>query len=156
MKSNHGRTRLNLNGALSWPDRSLIHHQEEKITSAAMIRLFETLAACHPAAESVTVVLDNARYNRSRELRTGRDQPDGRLRLVYLPSYAPNLNLIERFWHFMKRKVLFNKAYAKFALFKQAFDDFFQRLHEHQADLVSLITDRFHLIGQTKTGMLSA
>lgn len=156
LKSNHGRTRLNLNGALSWPDRSLIHHQEETITSAAMIRLFETLAARHPATETVTVVLDNARYNRSRELRTWLDQPGCRLRLVYLPPYAPNLNLIERLWHFMKRKVLFNKAYAKFGLFKQAFDDFFERLHEHEADLASLITDRFHLIGRPATGIPSA
>ena len=33
LKSNQGRTRLNLNGVLSWPDRHLIHHQEETITS---------------------------------------------------------------------------------------------------------------------------
>ncbi|SFM01961.1 DDE superfamily endonuclease, partial [Methylorubrum salsuginis] len=73
-----------------------------------MIRLFETLAARHPASESVTVVLDNARYNRSRALKAWLDQPGCRLRLVDLPSYAPNLNLIERFRRFMKRTVLFN------------------------------------------------
>ena len=56
----------------------------------------------------------------------------------------------------MKRKVLFNKAYAKFALFKQAFDDFFERLHEHKLALASLITDRFHLIGKTDARIPSA
>ncbi|SFL78595.1 transposase, partial [Methylorubrum salsuginis] len=105
---------------------------------------------------SVTVVLDNARYNRSRALKAWLDQPGCRLRLVDLPSYAPNLNLIERFRRFMKRTVLFNKAYAKFALFKQDFDDFFERLHQHEADLVSLITDRFHLIGKTDARIPSA
>ncbi|WP_170263277.1 transposase [Blastochloris sulfoviridis] len=84
------------------------------------------------------------------------DKPDCRLKLVYLPSCAPNLNLIERFWHFMKRKVLFNKASGKFALFKQAFDDFFQSLPAYAADLASLITDRFHLIGQPNSGIPSA
>lgn len=156
LKSNHGRTRININGALSWPDRSLIHREEEKITSAAMIRLFADLEARHPEAAEIAVVLDNARYNRSRELKAWLDQPGCRVRLVYLPSYAPNLNLIERFWHFMKRKVLSNRAYAKFALFKQAFDNFFNRLHEHRAALESLITDRFHLIGRPKTGISSA
>ena len=156
LKSNHGRTRLKLNGALSWPDRSVVHRQEEKITSAAMIRLFEDLASRHPTVPQVTVVLDNARYNHSTELRTWLGQPECRLRLVYLPSYAPNLNLIERFWHFMKRKVLFNKAYAKFALSKQAFDDFFERFHEHQPALASLITDHFHLIGKPRVGISSA
>ena len=156
LKSNHGRTRININGALSWPERSLIHREEEKITSAAMIRLFTDLEARHPDVPEIALVLDNARYNRSRELRAWLDRPGGRIRLVYLPSYAPNLNLIERFWHFMKRKVLFNRAYAKFARFKQAFDDFFQRLHEHQTALESLITDRFHLIGKAEAGIPSA
>ena len=156
LKSNHGRTRININGALSWPERTLVPRQEERITSAAMIRLFGDLAARHPSADQITVVLDNARYNRSRELKAWLDQPGCRLRLIYLPSYAPNLNLIERFWHFMKRRVLFNRAYAKFALFKQAFDDFFERLHEQEAALKSLITDRFHLIGRPETGISSA
>ncbi|ALK09485.1 hypothetical protein [Blastochloris viridis] len=56
----------------------------------------------------------------------------------------------------MKRKVLFNKAYGKFALFKQAFDDFFHNLQTYAADLASLITDRFHLIGNPNSGIPSA
>lgn len=76
--------------------------------------------------------------------------------LVYLPSYAPNLNLIERFWRFMKRHVLFKKAYATFGLFKKAFDDFFGSLNEHAAALKSLITDRFYLIGRSEVRISSA
>ena len=60
-------------------------------------------------------------------------QPECRLRLVHLPSYASNLDLIERFWHLMKRKVLFHKAYAKLALFKQAFDDVFEHCTSSRA-----------------------
>lgn len=74
------------------------------------------------------------------------------MRLVYLPPYAPNLNLIEGFWHFMKPMVLFNRAYAKFALFKQAFA-FFERLNEHNTDLDSLITDRLQIIGRADAGI---
>ncbi|WP_375455754.1 transposase [uncultured Methylobacterium sp.] len=155
LKFDHGRTRITINGALSWPDRTLIH-REEIITSAAMIRLFADLEARHPEAAEIAVVLDNARYNRSREIEAWLDRPGRRLKLIYLPPCAPKLHLIERFWHVMKRKVLFNKAYAKFALFKQAFDAFFERLNEHEADLASLITDRFHLIGQPDAGIPSA
>ena len=135
LKSNHGRTRLNINGALSWPARELVHREEDLITSAAMIRLFDDLLARHPGTGPITVVLDNARYNHSRELKAYLARPNCRLKLVYLPSYAPNLNLIERFWHFMKRKVLFNKAYGKFAPFRQAFADFFHNLPTYAADL---------------------
>lgn len=156
LKSNHGRSRLNINGALSWPERTLVHRQEDLITSAAMIRLYDDLCARHPEADRITVILDNAKYNLSREIKTYVTQPGCRIRLVYLPSYAPNLNLIERFWHFMKRKVLFNKAYEKFAGFAKAFDEFFERLHEYRAELESLITDRFHFIGNDENGIRPA
>ncbi len=156
LKSNHGRSRININGALLWPDRTLVHRQEELITSAAMIRLYDELQARHPQAKQISVVIDNARYNRSRELRAYLEKPGCRIVPVYLPSYAPNLNLIERFWHFMKRKVLFNRAYAKFALFEQAFDDFFQRLDNHAAELRSILTDRFHYIGSAEHGISAA
>ena len=43
----------------------------------------------------ITLVLDNARYQRMPRCRVG-----GQLgiRLLFLPSYSPNLNLIERLW----------------------------------------------------------
>lgn len=156
LKSNHGRCHLNLNGALSWRERTLIHRQEETITSAAMIRLFEDLCARHAAAGTITVVLDNARSHRSQEIKASLARPDCRLRLVYLPAYAPNLNLIERFWHLMKRKVLFNKAYAKFALFPKAFDEVFANLATYAQQIETLITDRFHFIRAPNTRIPSA
>jgi transposase len=156
LKSNHGRLRININGALSWPALSLVHRQEDLITSAAMIRLFDDLEARHPEAAAIGAVIDNARYNRSRELRDYFARPDCKIRPIYLPSYAPNLNLIERFWHFLKRKVLFNKAYGKFALFKAAFDRFFEEIDQCATELRSLITDRFHFIGRANSGILVA
>ncbi|MGH7042753.1 MAG: transposase [Acetobacteraceae bacterium] len=65
LKSNHGRVNVNINGALGRPDRQVVHLQAGKITSEAMIALFETLAARHPTASAIKVVLDNASYNRS-------------------------------------------------------------------------------------------
>ncbi|WP_082879900.1 transposase [Methylomonas methanica] len=31
---------------------------------------------------------------------------DSKIELIFLPPYAPNLNLIERFWTFFKKTVL--------------------------------------------------
>lgn len=121
-----------------------------------MIRLFDDLEARHPEAAAIGAVIDNARYNRSRELRDYFARPDCKIRPIYLPSYAPNLKLIERFWHFLKRKVLFNKAYGKFALFKAAFDRFFEEIDQCATELRSLITDRFHFIGRANSGILAA
>ena len=39
---------------------------------------------------------------------------------MYLPSYSPNLNLIERLWKFVKKKALNSKYYPTFDEFKEA------------------------------------
>lgn len=156
LKSNHGRSRINISGALAWPSRQLVWREEELITSAAMIRLFDDLQRKHEQAACIPVLLDNAKYNLSRQIRDYVARPECRIKLVYLPSYAPNLNLIERFWHFMKRKVLFNRAYEKYALFRQAFIDFLKSLDQYANELSSLITDRFNFIGKLKDGIPKA
>jgi transposase len=153
LKSNHGRVNVNINGALCWHDRKLIQQQVEKVTSAAMIALFERITARHPRARTITVALDNARYNRSRELRAWFDRADCRIRPLYLPSYAPNLNLIERLWGFFKKKVVFNKYHPTFAEFRQAIKTFFKTLGSHKKALASLLTENFHFIGHPCRGI---
>lgn len=150
LKSNHGRVNVNINGALSWPDRAVVHLEAEKITSEAMIGLFDRLAARHPAAPAIDVVLDNASYNRSAVIKAYLARDGCRIRLVYLPAYSPNLNLIERLWWFLKKTTLWNQHYATFAQFKAAIDGFFQKLDGWHAQLVSLLTERFRFIGAPK------
>src|ERR1700761_5372393 len=150
LKSNHGRVNVNINGALSWPDRAVVHLEAEKITSAAMIALFERLAARPPSATASEVVLDNASYNRSAAIKAYLARDGCRIRLVYLPAYSPNLNLIERLWWFLKKTTLWNEHYPTFAQFKAAIDGFFQQLGDYRDQLASLITDRFRFIGAPK------
>jgi transposase len=151
LKSNHGRVNVNINGALSWPDREVVHLEAEKITSEAMIALFETLAARHPTATAVNVVLDNASYNRSAAVKEYLAGEGCRIQLVFLPPYAPNLNLIERLWWFLKKTTLWNEYYPTFAGFKAAIDGLFRNLGNCREQLTSLITDHFRFIGAPKT-----
>jgi transposase len=148
LKSNHGRTNLNINGALSWPEREFVHRQVDLITSAEMILLFRDLQARHPTATAIRVVLDNARYNHSKELRAWLACDDCRIEPVYLPPYAPNLNLIERFWSLFKKVAIQNEYFPTFADFRAAVERFFANLGCYRADIESLITDRFHFIGK--------
>jgi transposase len=149
LKSNHGRTNININGALSWPGREFVHRQTTgRITSAEMILLFEDLQARHPAATAIRVVLDNASYNHSKEVKAWLACDDCRVKLVYLPAYAPNLNLIERFWWLFKKTAIYNEYFPTFAEFKASVEGFFTRLDNYRAEIESLITDKFHFIGK--------
>jgi transposase len=147
LQSNHGRANVTLNGALSWPAREAITREAPLITGAEMIAFFQQIADRYPAARTITLVLDNATYNRAKVVREWLARPGCRVRLIYLPPYAPNLNLIERLWWFFKKKTLWNTHYPTLAAFRDAIHDFFANLGTWKDDLASLLTKNFHLIG---------
>lgn len=90
----------------------------------------------------ITLVLDNARYQKCKlvdELAKSWE-----IELLYLPSYSPNLNLIERLWKFIKKKCLYSKYYTDFSEFKAAISDLLAEAHiTYKQDLDSLLTLKF-------------
>jgi transposase len=66
------------------------------------------------------------------------------IELLYLPPYSPKLNLIERFWKWVKKRCLYSKYYATSADFQKAIQECIAQAHsQHQAELESLLTLRF-------------
>ena len=55
------------------------------------------------------------------------------IELVFLPAYAPNLNLIERFWKFFKKQDLYNRYYDTVDKFKRACTAFFADVRQYRA-----------------------
>ena len=77
------------------------------VNSETMSELLRAIAA-RGLVGPVTLVLDNARYRRN-ALVQGLAKDLG-ITLLFLPSYSPNLNLIERLWPvFMKRKAAYGR-----------------------------------------------
>jgi transposase len=90
------------------------------ITSVQVCELLTQLAALDLDVP-LTIVLDNARYQRCQRVKEHAASLG--IELLFLPSYSPNLNLIERLWKFVKKQCLYSKYYEKFDLFKQAISD---------------------------------
>jgi hypothetical protein len=63
------------------------------------------LAAMLPTNEPVVVVLDNVGYHKSHALRAVWRRYADRLEPFFLPAYAPQLNLIERLWRYLKQRL---------------------------------------------------
>jgi transposase len=95
IKTNSGRQRINLNGALCARDHSAVVHAAETINADAMITLFKALEEKHPDASTIHVIADNARYNHAKIVRAY--LLESRVVVHFLPPYAPNLNLVENF-----------------------------------------------------------
>jgi transposase len=67
-----------------------------------------------------------------------------------LPTYSPNLNLIERFWKFLRQKVINTHFYRTKTAFKEAILAFLNRLDEYGQELASLLTRNFHIVDSQK------
>ena len=63
---------------------------------------------------------------------------------LFLPSYSPNLTLIERLWKFTKKKVLYGRHYDTFPAFCGAINACLGKTEtEHRKELKSLMTHKF-------------
>ncbi len=65
------------------------------VNTETMCELLRKITAMGLAGP-ITLVLDNARYQRNAVVQALAKQLG--IALMYLPSYSPNLNLIERLW----------------------------------------------------------
>jgi hypothetical protein len=71
------------------------------------------------------------------------------IELLFLPSYSPNLNLIERLWKMIKKECLNSRYYENFVLFSSAIKFFMETMNQtHQAQLDSLLTLKFQLYAE--------
>ena len=74
------------------------------------------------------VVLDNASAHTTPALDDFLLKHQDRLELVFLPTYSPNLNLIERLWKFMRGQVTNNQFFEDLPALAQAVVDWFEKL----------------------------
>jgi transposase len=136
-----GRQRYNVLGAWNAVTRELIRiGNTTRISSDTMVELLAKIAA--GMVRPITLVLDNARYQHCRKVK----EEAARLgiQLLFLPSYSPNLNVIERLWKFTKAKALRGKHYNDFQLFQQAIDACLDQTGGHYAaNMKSLMTLKF-------------
>jgi transposase len=145
VKTNSGRQRLNINGAINVHNMDMQYRFEDTINSGATIELFKRIENANPCADTIYIVLDNARYHHSKEVKAY--LKESKICPLYLPPYSPNLNLIERLWKFFNKQILYNKYYEKFEQFKQAAHTFFGEMTKYIDELRSLLTENFQIIG---------
>ena len=123
IQSNTGRERINLNGAYCIEDHRLVIKEANTINSQSTIELFKEMLKRQPLG-FIYIILDNARYYRSKDVKEFL-QFHPRLRLMFLPAYSPNLNIIERLWKFFKKNITYNAYYEDFDTFHYYCLDFF-------------------------------
>ena len=141
-----GRKRLNILGAYSPDDHDYVDLRltKENITGEQFVKLLEKLLAKHPDTEEFLLYLDNARYY-SKPVVKDWLACHPQFRLVFLPAYSPNLNLIERLWKFLRKKAL-NRWYKTFEEMQAAVAEVLEHLERYRSELDSLMSEEFHIV----------
>ena len=93
----------------------------------------------------IYAVLDNASYQSCALVRETAERLG--IQLVFLTTYSPNLNLIERVWKLVKSRVLHFAYFDTFADFSTKIRVFVNDLHiTNKTELETLITPKFHIV----------
>lgn len=150
IETNSGRERVNLNGAYNINSGEVIVNPSETIDTHSTFKLFDTIIENYSDTEgNLYLFSDNATYYKSLILQEAlKTEKYKRIKMIFLPAYAPNLNPIERVWKFFKKNVLENKFYKTFTEFKSAIDIFFKeelKLPIIQEKLRRFASDNFHI-----------
>jgi transposase len=142
-----GRKRYNVLAALD-----AITHQVIRVSNHAYINAESVCALLREVATAglkgpITLVLDNARYQKCQAVQALATALG--IELLYLPSYAPNLNLIERLWKFVKKECLGSRVLPTYEAFTQAIDDCLADLNtRHKHQMKTLLNLEFQLFDE--------
>ena len=121
LKSHAGRKRYNVLGALNAVSKKVSMYTNDTTLDALSVCIFLKRVFLEYYGKQIVIVLDNARYQRCKLVR--RYARILGIKLLFLPSYSPNLNLIERFWKYVKKEVLYSTFHNNYAIFKQQIDN---------------------------------
>jgi len=142
VRSPSGRKRWNVLGAFNAiSGQFTMVANDGYITATTVCELLRKLAVQY-AGRPIVIVLDNARYQHCKLVEALAEELE--ITLLFLPSYSPNLNLIERLWKFVKKKCLNNVYYETFDDFKKGINDCLNRVeNEYKHELETLMTTKF-------------
>jgi len=146
LKTNTGRQRLNILGAYNPDSHSFVHLTgEENCNAERVIEYFDVILKAYRRAPAIVLTLDNASYFKAEIVTTWlEDHP--KLKLEFLPPYAPNLNLIERFWRFVKEHLVKNTYYKKYKTFRAKVFQLLNHVDEHTNELETLMVEKFEIV----------
>lgn len=146
MDTNTGRIRLNILGAYNPENHSLLHLTgEENCNADRVIEFLKVIHRANSNAPKITLYSDNAKYFYAKKVKEWLAE-NPKIQFEFLPSYAPNLNLIERFWKYAKEQLVRNKYYKEYKTFRAKVFQFLNNVGDHIEKLHTLMVEKFQLI----------
>jgi len=143
-----GRKRLNILGAYCPDDQEYLDLRltRDNINGEQFVNLLRLLRSTHPETVRFVLYLDRAKYYGSPVVKAWLARHPG-FQLEPLPTYSPNLNLIERLWKFLRKRAL-SRWHKTFEAMQAAVSEVLDHLSDYRRELDTLMTEEFHIVAK--------
>jgi transposase len=148
LRTSAGSQHMNISGALNMATmRTVMHYTDplKGVNFAETIKWFDAIQAEYRSEARIHLVLDNASYYK-KAWTAYSQRPDCRIAVRWLPAYSPNLNFIERLWHYMRKDIIGVKHRGTFGEFDADIRAFFNNIGGYETTLRKFIGTEPHMI----------
>lgn len=129
--------RLCIYGALNYRTGQSHYMVHPKKNAQQFCEFLRQLLEAH-SERRLVLVIDNASYHRTRAVCQLLEDHRDHVFVVWLPTYSPELNLIEGLWGYLKRSALNNYFYGEIESLEAAIHEAFSELQQHPETALSL------------------
>ena len=98
---------VKLVGILDYETGHVYVEEHKKYDAQVFLQFLKNVLEIYPTGK-IVMILDNAKIHHAKLLQNFLDKNKGRLELMFLPPYSPNLNKIEELWGWLKDSVINN------------------------------------------------
>jgi transposase len=136
-----GRQRHNILAALNYCSKEILSISNDNYINSQSVCDLLALIKEKSINLPIKIILDTAKYQHCQYvLDCARELG---IELVFLPTYSPNFNLIERLWKFVRKKALYSKYYSDFNKFKMGIHEVLDNLDTYKKEINSLMSPKF-------------
>lgn len=96
---------VKLLGTVDYATGRIVWQEDEQYTAETFLHFLRKVISVYPTGK-IVIVLDNARIQHAKLLQPFLEELNGRLELVFLPPYSPELNIVEGLWKWLKSNVI--------------------------------------------------
>ncbi|MFC5702303.1 IS630 family transposase [Cohnella faecalis] len=118
----------------------IVWQEDEEYTAEKFLAFLKVVMKAYPEG-NIVMVLDNARAHHAKLLKPFLEEQQGRLQLVFLPPYSPELNIVEGLWKWLKSDVVNNVFYHTVAEIRKNVQAFMEQIMKEP----QMIIDRLYI-----------
>lgn len=124
-------------GCLDYASGEILCSEKEHYDATSFLEFLVFVLEHYPVGK-IVMILDNARIHHAKLIQPFLEENKGRLELVFLPPYSPNLNLMEGLWKWLKETVINNVFFSSVQKINLAVQSFLTWINEQ----MEIVIDR--------------